>query len=334
MNPFLTKKNIFLLGFIIILVVIGIIYNYSNNNQNKGQYTTVKFGYLPIVWNLPLYAAIEKGYFDKEKIIPEMVQFQSPNQIIDAIISGQIDFTAPGGPLGIPAIVDYKNPGKMKVYAISGEEAADASGVDIIIPIDSQITSLSQLKNKKLGIPAGTIQWRTIAREILAKNGLDMDKDLTIVELAPTIQVQAISSGQIDALLALEPIPTVAVSKGVAKILIKAPDKLIADPMWVGAGVVGTDFVKSNPDSAKKVVSILNKSIKEVNVDFNSNRQYLPKYTSLPAEIVSRVPAINYRTCEQIDQNNLESIQKFLDLFTKYKVVDGIIDINKLLYCK
>ena len=331
----MNRKNIFFAGLIAVIVLVaGVLYGYFNKQAEGIQPVTVKFGHLPIVWNLPLYAAIEKGYFAEAKIVPEMVEFQSPNQMIDAVISGQLDFTAPGGPLGIPAVADYKNPGKMKIYAISGEESLDAVGDSIIVPVNSKITSLSQLRGKKLGIPAGSIQWQTIAREILAKSGLDMDKDLFIVELAPSIQVQAISSGQVDAVLALEPIPTVAVSKGVAKILVKAPDKLIANPMWVGAGVVSTKFNKENPEITKKVITILDKSLTEVNADFNSNRQYLPKYTALTADIVSAVPPINYKTCVTISQTDKESIQKFLDIFTKYRVVDGTMDINNLLYCR
>jgi len=330
------KKNFFVSLGVGVLLILGVFYGFHTKSSldTNTQFVTVRFGYLPIVWNLPLYMAVEKGYFTEAKITPDLVQFQSPNQMIDAIMAGQLDFTAPGGPLGIPAIADYKDPGKMKIYAISGEESQDAIGVDIIVPTNSNINSLKQLKGKKFGIPAGTIQWRTIAREILAQNGLDMDKDLTVIELAPNIQVQAIASGQVDAMLALEPIPTVAVSKGVAKILIKAPDKFIADPMWVGAGVVSTKFIKDNSKLADAVITILNQSLEEVNADFDSSRQYLPKYTSLTADIVSSVPRIDYKIYKQIDQKTKESIKKFLDIFYKYKVVDGALDINNLLYSK
>jgi ABC-type nitrate/sulfonate/bicarbonate transport system substrate-binding protein len=50
-------------------------------------------------------------------------------------------------------------------------------------------------------------------RALFAKEGIDIDKDLTVVELAPGLQVQALASKQIDALLALEPMSTIALQK-------------------------------------------------------------------------------------------------------------------------
>ena len=81
-----------------------------------------------------------------------------------------------------------------------------------------------------------------------------MDKDVIIVELAPALQVQALASKQIDALLALEPMSTVAKKKGAGKVIVEAPvEKVIANPFYGGAGVITTKFVHDYPKTAEKV---------------------------------------------------------------------------------
>ena len=248
----------------IISIIIGILLIFALNACTQKQ-ETVKIGYLPIVHSLPLYVAIEKGYFKDAKIEVEAIPFEAPNQLVDAIMQDQLDFGSAMG-MGIIGIANSKNPGKVKIYAINGE-MNNNSIEDIIIPINSTITSIAELKGKKFGILAGTIQWRTITRDLLAKNGLNMDTDVTLVELPGTIQVQTIASGQIDALLALEPIPTTIIEAGTGKIMITAPAKAyIADPFWPGADVVNTEFAVQNPETTDKVIAILQKTINEIKI--------------------------------------------------------------------
>lgn len=177
------KTNKLLIGLILIIFVLGGAYLVINHNGSsaKVETTHIKIANLPAVNGLPLYVAMDKGYFKDAGLDVEVVKFEAPNQIIDAIMTGQVDFTSPSGALGIIGIANYKNPDKLKVYAVAGGTNGN-SGASFIVPTNSTLSTLSDLRGKKLGILAGTIQWQTIAREILAQNGLDMDKDLTIVE--------------------------------------------------------------------------------------------------------------------------------------------------------
>lgn len=328
-------NNKILTGLIIAVLVVGGVWYFASNKQEaKLETTKVKIANLPVVHGLPLYVAIEKGYFKDAGLEIEVVKFEAPNQIIDAIMTGQVDLTSPSGALGITGIANFKNPGKLKVYAVSGGTNGN-SGANFIVPINSTLSSLSDLRGKKLGILAGTIQWRTITREILEKNGLDMDKDLTIVELAPSVQVQALASGQVDALLALEPVPTTAINTTAAKMWITDPTvKYIADPSWLGAGIVNVQFAEKNPNTTAKVIDIIGKAIDEIEKNPDQYRQYLKGYTSLTDALISKVPIVSFKVCATMTAQDKDSIQKFFDIFTKHKVVDGKISVDDVLYCK
>lgn len=331
------KTNIIIVIALFIVVLVGGWYFFFKDESKKlpdqAETTTVRVAYLPVVHGLPLYTAVEKGYFQEAGLKIEVVPFEAPNQIIDALMNGTVDFGSAVA-LGIAGVADTKNPGKIKVYGVNGEMGNNSSE-NILIPINSPVQSISELKGKKFGILAGTIQWKTIAREILAQNSLDMDKDVTIVELAPSVQVQALASGQVDALLALEPIPTVALSQSAGKILSTAPAKqFIADPFWYGADVVRTEFAEQKPETTAKVISIMERSVVEVNDNFDQHRRYLKNYTALSEILALKVPPIDYKTCPSLTGQDKESIKKFYALFAKYNVVEREISLENLLYCR
>lgn len=325
------KKNIIIGLVVIVIVALGF---FVFNSNKKLETTKVKIAYLPVVNTLPMALAIEKGYFKDAGLEVEAVKFEAPNQIVDAIMQDKIDFIAQAV-TAVGAIADFKNPGKMKIFSVSGG-TRDVPNENLLVAKDSTISSYADLKGKKIAIMAGSIQWKIVAKDILTKNGLDMDKDVTIVELANGLQIQALATKQVDAiLLALEPLPTIAVNTGVAKILVKGPaENLIADPFYPGAGWVNTKFARENPRTTKLVISILDKAMKEIASNPEASRVYLKGYTTLTDELISKVPLTVFKSCENLTTKDKGALQSFLDLYTTYKVVDGKINLENLLYCK
>lgn len=294
--------------------------------------TKVKIANLSVVQGLPVYLAMEKGYFKDAGLDVELVNFEAPNQIIDALLQGQADFASPSGAMGITGIADFKNPGKLKIYAAAGGDDIIQNDA-VLVKNDSLITSFQDLKGKKIGIIAGSIQWRTIARYILAQNGLEVDKDVTLVELALSVQAQALSSGQVDALLGIEPMPTIVKEKGIGKEIVDhLTTKYIANPFYAGAGIVRVDFAKQNPNTTDKVLTILNRTITEINQNPDIFRQYLKGYTALDDIAIAQVPISHFKFYSDFTEDDISAVQKFYDIFSDLKVVDGKINFQNLIY--
>ncbi len=326
----LDKKTLLVVLGVLVIALVGFLV-FSSAPQ-KAETTKVRIGDWPAANALPFYLAIEKGYFSEAGLEVERVKFETPSQFIDALLQGSVGFGADTA-MAITAIVEQKNPGKLKVFAVNGG-TDQITNDSLIVPIDSSISSFADLKGKKLGIPAGTIQWRTIARELLAMDGLNMDTDLQIVELVPSLQVQALASKQVDAVLALEPIPTIAVDKGVAKIAILSPaEKSIANPFYPGAGVVNADFAKKNPETTRKVLAVFDRAMKEIMQNPDEARKYLVGYTALTSDIAGKVPVQTFKSCGELDTKDLEAIGKFYAIYSKHKVVDKPLDFGSLSYC-
>jgi len=331
------QRNIIILVIVVvalaaILIAPGTSVTGLFTGKNTGETNIVRVGNLPVTQGLPLYLAIDKNYFEEAGIKVELTRFEAPNQLIDAMMTGKIDLSETG-PSGIVAVSSYRNPDKIRFFSLSGGTISQPNEF-LLVPINSNINSIADLNGKKLGIWGGSIQWRTITKELLAKNGLEMGKDVSILELAPAAQVSVFAAGQLDALLALEPIATTIVQKKIGRVIESAPvERHIVDPFYPAIGIVSTDFAEKNPVLTKRIVSILERATKEIQANPNAARQYLKGYTPLDGTILEEVTLPVFVSCRQMTENDLNALQNFFNIFTKNKVIEGEVDATSMLYC-
>lgn len=333
-----TKSTIHTIAiFLILALVITGCGNARSEKQTKTvERTRVTIAYLPVVHGLPLYLALEKGYFEEEGITVEAIKFDSPNLILQALVAGQVDFGAPSTAAGITAIADHANPGKLKIYALTGSANADTNGEAVnealIVKKGSSIMTIQDLQGKKVAI-LPSIQWRTITRHIFAKNDLSVDSDVTLVELGPGMWIQALTSGQVDAVMALEPVVTTANLQGISREIEHGiVEKYVADPMYAGAGVLRVDFARANPETTAKVLRVFAQATEEINRNPEAAKKYLVGYTPLDAELASKMPPIVIKMYPDLTEEDITALQQFYDIFSEYKVIDSRVNASTLIY--
>jgi NitT/TauT family transport system substrate-binding protein len=251
--------------------------------------TKIKVGYAQLSFYLPSFVAKEKGFFEEEGLDAEMVQFKATNQVIDAAVQGKVDF-GPAGYGGLFA-VESASPGEIRTFGSAVETEAGGNYQNfLLVRKDSPIQNVSQLKGKKIGTYSGTTQVLWL-RLMLPKVGLDPEKDVQIIQVAPNLQIEALASGQFDALFTIEPYGTMAVEKGVARVLFpNMRGKLIMDPFPAGpTGLFTADYLKKNPATAAKIRRAIEKAVDYINAHEDGARALLPKYTPLDAGLASKV---------------------------------------------
>lgn len=306
----------------------------SLNTPHREKSIKIKIAYLPVIQALPLFLAIQKGYFKEAGLEVEAVRFENPNQIIDSLLSGNVDFGSTSAATGITAISQFRNPDSLKIFALSGGSLPNHLDHSLLVKKNSSISNIQGLKGKTLATLPG-IQWRTIATAILKRNGLQPGKNVELVQLMLPLQLEALASGQVDAILTLEPIVTIGKLQNIARDLIPgAAAKFIADPFFAGCGVVPTPFAAKHPETTTALLKIFNKAIEDIRQHPDEARQYLKNFTPLNDQQIKAIPLPLWKMVSELQPEDLQAAQKFIDIFTQYGVISGKVDIHSILWSR
>jgi NitT/TauT family transport system substrate-binding protein len=292
----------------------------------------VDFSWLPSTDSLPFFVALEDKLFEAQGIEPVPHKFGTPALVVDSFVSGRSDVGASGTAAGIALIAESRFPGTMRVFGFTGGELDPPMiNNDLVALKTSPIKSFADLKGHKLGTVPG-IQWRTISRYILRQSGLDPDKDVQVIELGLPLQVQAVMSGTVDALLSFEPMTSMAVATGNVRVVMEDPaQRFIGNPFWGGASTMTVKFVKERPAVAAKIIAVMDIAMKRAQDNFDHYKPLLAKYAGVPDSSLPFVRPILFRSDSQIGPGDVAAFQKFADVLFKEGVMPRAVDAQALI---
>ena len=289
----------------------------------------VAMGWLPATDALPFFVALEEKSFEKAGIEVVNQRFTSPTALVDALISNQIDVGPYGTAPGIALVAEAQNPGSLKLFGLSGG-IADTEYVNstLLVKKGSPIHDFADLKGKKIGHMPG-IQWRTNTKYILRNAGVDPDKDVVLTELALNVQIPAVVSGAVDALIAIEPMGSMAIAAGdVQPIVVNVGAKYVTNPWFGGGAAITTKFMKERPEVARRVLLVLREATDKIQANFDQYRPLLAKYVGVPEASLPAVKKLVFRNERDVDERDLKSMQNVLDMFYREKLTPTHLNIN------
>jgi NitT/TauT family transport system substrate-binding protein len=289
----------------------------------------VAMGWLPATDALPFFVALEEKSFEKAGIEVVNQKFTSPTALVDALISNQIDVGPYGTAPGIALVAEAQNPGSLKLFGLSGG-IADTEYVNstLLVKKGSPIHDFAELKGKKIGHMPG-IQWRTNTKYILRNAGVDPDKDVVLTELALNVQIPAVVSGAVDALIAIEPMGSMAIAAGdVQPIVVNVGAKYVTNPWFGGGAAITTKFMKERPEVARRVLLVLRDATDKIQANFDQYRPLLAKYVGVPEASLPAVKKLVFRNERDVNERDLKSMQNVLDMFYKEKLTPTHLNIN------
>ena len=289
----------------------------------------VAMGWLPATDALPFFVALEEKSFEKVGIEVVNQRFTSPTALVDALVSNQIDVGPYGTAPGIALVAEAQNPGSLKLFGLSGG-IADTEYVNstLLVKKGSPIHDFADLKGKKIGHMPG-IQWRTNTKYILRNAGVDPDKDVVLTELALNVQIPAVVSGAVDALIAIEPMGSMAIAAGdVQPIVVNVGAKFVTNPWFGGGAAITTKFMKERPEVARRVLLVLREATDKIQANFDQYRPLLAKYVGVPEASLPAVKKLVFRNERDVDERDLKSMQNVLDMFYREKLTPTHLNIN------
>jgi NitT/TauT family transport system substrate-binding protein len=141
----------------------------------------------------------------------EVVPLASSPDIKNALITGSAEF----GVVGLTAsLAGAAQDEPIRVIA----SAADG-GSAIVARNDRNITTVQDLKGKKIGYPAGASQ-DILLRLTLKQAGIDPEKDVTLIKLGFTDMALALERGDIDAFCSAETGPSDSLVRGNSRLVV------------------------------------------------------------------------------------------------------------------
>lgn len=319
-----------LLVAIIVIVVASIFAVVTINKKESPKLTElyrVRVAYKKSVASFPIFVGINQGYFKNHGIEIEPVVFESTNQMIEAVVRNDVDVSAVGSVE--PALAaEIVTPGNFKFY---GQVKYDKDNfLDyVLVKKDSTISSIQELQGKKIGVAPGGAS--VIYTKIFLKNFLN-PKDVSIEQLDPKTLLQALGAGSIDAIIGNEPLGTIAIQKGVARILLERPytDYVPYIPEIAGVGLMSKKFIEQRPDVAKGFTEAMKESFEYGNVNPEKVKAILPSCCGVSEDIAPYIPHLGIYTDSK--SINREALQKFADFLFEQKIIDKKIDTAPLIY--
>ena len=187
--------------------------------------------------------AQQKGYM-KEEGLDQRVIFIAPTTSIQAMLGGDVQFTG-AGTSALVSIARGNTP--LKVVVATNDRVLQW------LVTRPEITSLKDLKGKKIATTGVGAVATFMARQVLTKHGLDGNKDVTYLDVGQGNQLAALLGGGFDAAILSVEQRYVALDKGMREMffmgnevknswgMLATTDKLIKEnPKMVGGFVRAT----------------------------------------------------------------------------------------------
>lgn len=185
----------------------------------------------------------EKGFLDEalrpKGISVQWAQFPAGPPLLQAMIAGALDFGTTGD---LPPVFAQASAPDALIYA--GNENPTGSSEAIIVPQDSPIRTVSDLRGKRVAVTRGSdANWLLLAS--LRLNGLSLH-DIKVSYLLPAAARPAFEAGQVDAWSIWDPYLSGALSSAGGRV------RVLATGDEVGAELLSISRAR---DSLPKIVT-------------------------------------------------------------------------------
>ncbi|KQO12267.1 ABC transporter substrate-binding protein [Acidovorax sp. Leaf76] len=292
----------------------------------------IRIGFWPVAAGLPFFAAVEKGYFKEAGLDVEPLKFAGAQQVMEAMLSGRSDGSSNGTGSANLAIGEIAQPGLFKIFATNPSNAKFVLD-QFITGKDSAIKTMADLKGKKVASGPG-IQNMTLCKTMLERAGAS---GVTVTELPIGQHIAAIVAGQVDACYTLEPTGTIGRMNGTTRIIESGvvARYILGDAMapWHGgAASLTSEFIKKNPEVAKKFIAAYARGIELVRSKPDEARQFMKGYTAIEGALTAEVPLASYMLYNEFKPSDLAYFQKFYDLFTEKGIFEKKVVVDSLIY--
>ncbi|MGX1347402.1 sulfonate transport system substrate-binding protein [Bradyrhizobium elkanii] len=213
-----------------------------------------------------------ENHFKPQGISVKWVEFSSGPPMMEAMNVGSVDY----GAVGDSPPIFAQAAGAAIVYA-AAQPIINGSG--ILVPQNSAIASIADLKGKRVGFTKGSSAHNVVI-QTLEKAGLTYD-DITPVYLTPPDAGPAFANGGIDAWAIWDPYFAIAETKQSGRILVKTRDITKTNSFYIA----NRDFARTRGAILQRIVDVTTSSAAWAQAHPDEVAKSLAAVTGVPLDI-------------------------------------------------
>ncbi len=302
-----------------LLALLAIVAGFRMWSQRRDR---VRLAYPPMMGSLPVFVAEDQQLFAKEGVRAETVSFSSSNDMVNALVAGQVD-VLPAVSL-VPLVhLEIQHPGRIRIFSHS-RMRPENSTYRIVVKREAAAQNVGDLEGKKIGVFPGTSAAKLLGA-FLQRKGVDPRK-VTFVQLPPAAQVSSLESGAVDALFSYDPL--VAMMPGKYRTLSNSVYAELIEPCPLGVSVISREFERRKPRTAARAVRVVQEGIEYMGAHPDAARALLPRFTRMTADVAARVNVADVTLSNEVD---VSALQRFIDLLYEIGEIPQRIDAHRLV---
>ena len=241
------------------------------------QKVSIAVGGKNLFYYLPLTVAEQLGYFKDEGLQVEISDFAGGAKALQALVGGSADVVS--GAYEHTISMQAKNQ-HITAFVLQGRAP------QIVMAVSNKTMpnyrSIADLKGKKIGVTAPGSSTSMMSNFVLAKGGLKPTDVSYIGVGASAGALSALRSGQIDAIVNLDPLITMLQQNDEIRVIsdtrtLKETNAVFGGPMPAGTLYASADFIKKYPHTTQALTNAMVRALK-----------WLQKAT--PSDVLNTVP--------------------------------------------
>jgi sulfonate transport system substrate-binding protein len=263
-------------------------------------------------------SALEK-HFNPQGINVKWVEFSSGPPMMEAMNVGSIDY----GAVGDSPPVFAQAAGAAIVYA-AGQPITNGQG--ILVPPNSAIRAIADLKGKRVGFTKGSSAHNIIV-QTLEKAGLTY-ADITPVYLTPPDAGPAFANGSIDAWSIWDPYFAIGETKQSGRILVNASEITKANSFYIA----NRDFAKSHGPVLQQIIDVTSSTAKWASAHRDEVAKSLSAVTGIPLDIQTVAANRSSFVVGPITEDIIATQQGVADRFFRLGLIPKQIAIRDIVW--
>lgn len=207
---------------------------------------------------LPLTIAEQLGYFKDEGLQVKISDFAGGSAALRAVVGGSAEVVSGAYEHTISLQAKKQH---FQAFVLQGRLPQIALG--IATPKAANFKSFRDLKGMKIGVSAPGSSTHNLVKQLLAKAGLDPNRDVAIVGAGIGAgAIAAMKSGQLDAISNVDPVMTKLEMDGAVKIVadtrtLKGTQEVWGAPLPAGCLYAPAAFMQKYPNVAQALANAI-----------------------------------------------------------------------------